>query len=134
MSASTPPPSPQPQVGQHRPSTPPVLVTKTIENWKDRIVYRVPSGAKEENLMIDFVNQHFVPYEPLNVSVNMCEPGYRSVFKFIYIYIKHPVSVILTFAIMCRLSLISLPSLSNNRIPCDLKIMMYSCIFQNGLV
>ena len=60
-----------------RPATPKVVVTKTVEDWKGRLVYRVPSGAKDEAAMLDFVNQHFVPLEPLNVAIDMCEPGYR---------------------------------------------------------
>ena len=50
-----------------------------MSDWSNRIEYRVPSGSRDEDAMLDFVNQHFVPTEPLNVAINMCEPGYRFV-------------------------------------------------------
>ena len=28
--------------------------------------------------IIDFMNEHFVHHEPLNMSITLCEPGYRS--------------------------------------------------------
>ena len=28
--------------------------------------------------IVDFMNEHFVPHEPLNMSITLCEPGYRS--------------------------------------------------------
>ena len=62
-----------------RPSTPAAVITKVFEDWTDKVVFRMPSGVEDEELMLDFVNQHFVPYEPLNVSVTMCEVGYRQV-------------------------------------------------------
>ena len=27
--------------------------------------------------IIDFMNEHFVPHEPLNIAINLCEAGYR---------------------------------------------------------
>ena len=62
-----------------RPSTPTAAITRVFEDWTDKVVFRMPSGDEDEELMLDFVNQHFVPYEPLNVSVAMCEVGYRQV-------------------------------------------------------
>ena len=62
-----------------RPSTPAAVITKVFEDWTDKVVFRMPSGVEDEELMLDFVNQHFVPFEPLNVSVTMCEVGYRQV-------------------------------------------------------
>ena len=62
-----------------RPSTPAAVVTQVFEDWTDKVVFRMPSGVEDEELMLDFVNQHFVPYEPLNVAVTMCEVGYRQV-------------------------------------------------------
>ena len=28
--------------------------------------------------IVDFMNEHFIPHEPLNMSITLCEPGYRS--------------------------------------------------------
>ena len=47
------------------------------DDWRDRIAFSKPSSPQDEQKMLDFVNQHFVPLEPLNVAINMCEPGYR---------------------------------------------------------
>ncbi len=49
-------------------------------DWRARVTYRRPDGSKDdEETILDFVNEHFVPFEPLNVAINMCEKGYRSV-------------------------------------------------------
>ncbi len=47
------------------------------DDWKDYIKFQKPSGVKDKTDMLDFVNEHFVPHEPLNCAVNLCEPGYR---------------------------------------------------------
>ena len=60
-------------------STPVAIINKVFQDWTDKVVFRMPSSIKDEELMLDFVNQHFVPYEPLNVSVAMCDIGYRQV-------------------------------------------------------
>ena len=46
-------------------------------DWPDHVTYRAPSSPRDEERMLDFVNQHFVPNEPLNVAIDMCQPGYR---------------------------------------------------------
>ena len=61
------------------PSTPAAIINKVSQDWTDKVVFRMPSSIEDEELMLDFVNQHFVPYEPLNVSVAMCDIGYRQV-------------------------------------------------------
>lgn len=34
-----------------------VVISETVERWKNRIVYRTPSGAKDEEQLLDFLNQ-----------------------------------------------------------------------------
>lgn len=33
--------------------------------------------AEDDKLILDFLNEHFVPYEPINCAINLCEVGYR---------------------------------------------------------
>jgi hypothetical protein len=33
--------------------------------------------AKDNKQILDFLNEHFVPYEPMNCAINLCEVGYR---------------------------------------------------------
>jgi len=33
--------------------------------------------AEDNRNILDFLNEHFVPYEPINSAINLCEVGYR---------------------------------------------------------
>jgi len=33
--------------------------------------------VEDNKLILDFLNEHFVPYEPINCAINLCEAGYR---------------------------------------------------------
>jgi len=33
--------------------------------------------AEDHKTILDFLNEHFVPYEPINSAINLCEVGYR---------------------------------------------------------
>jgi len=46
------------------------------ESWPSRVKFRQSTPA-DESAMLDFVNLHFVPLEPLNAAVDLCPPGYR---------------------------------------------------------
>ena len=48
-----------------------------VSAWQDRVTYRKPATKEDEDEVIDFVNEHFVPFEPLNEALNLCPPGYR---------------------------------------------------------
>ena len=32
---------------------------------------------KDNEEIIDFLDEHFVPFEPINAAINLCEKGYR---------------------------------------------------------
>ncbi len=49
----------------------------TDAEWRDSVRFLPPHGRGEKAEMLDFVNEHFVPLEPLNVAVDLCKPGYR---------------------------------------------------------
>jgi hypothetical protein len=34
-------------------------------------------GLGDEQEVVDFLNVHFVPLEPINAAIGLCEPGYR---------------------------------------------------------
>ena len=34
-----------------------VVISETVERWKDRLVYRPPNGPKDEEQLLDFLNQ-----------------------------------------------------------------------------
>ncbi|XP_059084983.1 uncharacterized protein LOC131881963 [Tigriopus californicus] len=70
-------------------------MSKTVNDWEDRIEFRLPKGLEDEDLMLDFVNQHFIPLEPLNVAINLCEPGYRMLWfdNFVRAYIRENLSL-----------------------------------------
>ena len=38
----------------------------------------IEAKLEDHEEVIDFMNEHFVHHEPLNVSITLCEPGYRS--------------------------------------------------------
>jgi hypothetical protein len=40
----------------------------------------------EHGEIIDFMNEHFIPHEPLNIAIHLCEAGYRETL-FLYKYI-----------------------------------------------
>ena len=33
--------------------------------------------AQDHEEILDFLNEHFVPNEPINAAINLCEKGYR---------------------------------------------------------
>ena len=33
--------------------------------------------ARDHEEILDFLNEHFVPNEPINAAINLCEKGYR---------------------------------------------------------
>lgn len=35
------------------------------------------SSSDDHAQILDFLNEHFVPYEPINSAINLCEVGYR---------------------------------------------------------
>ena len=32
---------------------------------------------RDHEEILDFLNEHFVPHEPINAAINLCEKGYR---------------------------------------------------------
>jgi len=46
------------------------------DGWPSDVRFEKPT-SKCEQQMLDFVNEHFVPFEPLNVAIDLCPPGYR---------------------------------------------------------
>ena len=42
----------------------------------DSITFRVGTAANHDEI-IDFLNLHFLPQEPMNISIGLLEPGYR---------------------------------------------------------
>ena len=39
----------------------------------------VKAESKDSEEILDFLNEHFVPNEPINAAIKLCEAGYRSV-------------------------------------------------------
>ena len=39
----------------------------------------VKAESKDSEEILDFLNEHFVPHEPINAAIKLCEAGYRSV-------------------------------------------------------
>ena len=40
--------------------------------------YRITkTEAQDHEEILDFLNEHFVPNEPINAAINLCEKGYR---------------------------------------------------------
>ena len=35
------------------------------------------SGPEDTRAVLDFVTEHFIPFEPINAAINLVEPGYR---------------------------------------------------------
>ena len=35
---------------------------------------------KDHEEILDFLNEHFIPHEPINAAINLCEKGYRYIF------------------------------------------------------
>ena len=35
---------------------------------------------KDHEEILDFLNEHFIPHEPMNAAINLCEKGYRYIF------------------------------------------------------
>ena len=35
------------------------------------------AGPEHTEEILDFINEHFVPGEPINAAIGLCEPGYR---------------------------------------------------------
>ena len=40
------------------------------------ISYHIGTSYDQEEI-IDFLNDHFLPYEPMNISIQLISPGYR---------------------------------------------------------
>ena len=39
------------------------------------------ANEKDHEEILDFLNEHFVPHEPINAAINLCEKGYRYIKK-----------------------------------------------------
>ena len=42
----------------------------------ESITFQVGSAANHDEI-VDFLNLHFLPEEPMNISIGLLEPGYR---------------------------------------------------------
>ena len=45
-------------------------------NVEDICKFREATPEDVEDI-VEFVNEHFVPYEPINKAIGLCEEGYR---------------------------------------------------------
>lgn len=48
-----------------------------MTDWSEKFCFRAASGREDEDVMLEFVNEHFVPFEPLNIAIKICDAGYR---------------------------------------------------------
>ncbi|XP_040571186.1 arylalkylamine N-acetyltransferase-like 2 [Lepeophtheirus salmonis] len=46
-------------------------------DWKTRVSFKLAESSKDEEKVVNFLYRHFVSHEPLNASINICDPGYR---------------------------------------------------------
>ena len=40
-------------------------------------IYFLEGKPDDNEEIIEFLNQHFLAAEPMNISIGLCEPGYR---------------------------------------------------------
>ena len=55
--------------------------------------YTFYQGTSEDHdLVLDFINEHFVPHEPVNSAIKLCDVGYRYLLTLMYWNIQSTIS------------------------------------------
>ena len=53
------------------------LISEHINNIRMSSYKIVKSEMNDHEEILDFMNEYFVPDEPINAAINLCEKGYR---------------------------------------------------------
>ena len=77
----------------------------------------VKAESKDSEEILDFLNEHFVPHEPINAAIKLCEAGYRSVDCWWQMMTSYQDDILRISAMLCSAPSVPQPVVQSRRRP-----------------